>query len=102
MGMQRTRTIVITTLTATSVFILASPYVVCGFLSRAVDFFMELLMWGSFVIFPSAVLTLAAMWRWRVPPELKVILVIVHLILAALAGFWVWLFWFAELPAGAV
>jgi len=103
MGMQTTRTIVITTLTAMSAFIVASPFVSSCLCRQTVTFvFMDMLAWTSFAVFPFAVLTLAAMWGWRFSPELKVILVMLHLILAALAGFWVWLLWFAELPAGAV
>jgi len=103
MDMHRTRTIVIATLTATSVFILFSPVVshyLCG--ETVVSFFWDMLVWASFAVFPFAVLTFAAMWGWRFPPELKMILVMVHLILAAVAAFWVWFFWFAEWPAGAV
>ena len=103
MGMQRTRTIVITTLTALSAFIVASPFA-SGCLCRqtVTFFFIDMLAWTSFAVFAFAVLSFAAMWGWRFPPELKVILVVLHLILAALAAFWVWFLWFAEFPAGAV
>lgn len=99
MNMQIARTIVITTLTAMSVFILASPFVSGYLCSEGVTFFiMDILVWASFAVFPFAILTFAAMWGWRFPPELKMILVMFHLILAALAGFCVWFFWFAEFP----
>ena len=102
MGMQIARTIVITTLTAMSVFILFSPFVSGYFCSETVVFFFfDMLVWASFAVFPFAVLTLAAMWGWKFPIEVKVILVMLHLILAALAGFWVWLFWGGNIMAGA-
>ena len=105
MDMQRIRTIIIVILTAGSLFILVSPFVASSLGSRTVDFFMEMLGRGSFAVFPAAALTLAAMWGWRAPSELKFILVILHIIFVCAAAFWVWIFWSiwsGDFMAGAV
>lgn len=101
MDMQKARTIVITTSSLASAFMLFSTSVAGYFYGdTGAAFFSPMLKWGCFMVIPIAILVSAAMWSWSVSIGWKLFIVIFHIFLACVAVF-VWFFCFFHFPIPA-